>query len=370
MPTPAEKPEILLAILTDLSIDHRCYKLAQSLKKLGAQPIIYCDLPLHPLGDAWKEFEVHVLTRKSHLQAFLPVFMVYLLRLLPILLRSRANIWISLDAPPLFWLALWGKIRGRTVVYDSHELFTETPLVQARLSRRLFWQMWEWGGFALIRKAITVSPAIVEKLRAQNPQVEFFLLPNMPVKTVWGETPEKPRAGEIRLVFQGGMRLATGLSELFTALESRPHFQIDLYGAGPEEENLKRAARHSGLGERARFHGSVPFEALPALLAKAHIGIHLMQPVCGSFALTWANKVFDYTQALLPSLLSENPAHQILLQEFAVGVAVDSFSPEAIGKGLDALALRFDDYKGNCAQARERWHWDAQAQGLGKFLSV
>ena len=109
---------ILLAILTDLSIDHRCYKLAKSLKNQGMHPVIYCDLPLHPLGSAWDEFDVRVLTRESHLRRFMPVFAAYLFKLLPVLLRTRARLWISLDAPPLFWLALWGKLRGRTVVYD------------------------------------------------------------------------------------------------------------------------------------------------------------------------------------------------------------------------------------------------------------
>src|SRR6185436_1306242 len=102
-PSPSNPPEVLLAILTDLSIDHRCYKLAKSLKNQGMHPVIYCDRPLHPLGSAWDEFDVRVLTRESHLRRFMPVFVAYLFRLLPVLLRTRARVWISLDAPPLFW---------------------------------------------------------------------------------------------------------------------------------------------------------------------------------------------------------------------------------------------------------------------------
>jgi len=316
-----------------------------------------------------------VLTRESHQRKFFPVFLSFLLRLTPILWRSRARIWISLDAPPFFWLAFWGKLRGRLVIYDSHELFLQTPMVLNRPSRRLFWWLWEEGGFALIFKAITVSPEIVKRLQERHPHVEFYLLPNMPFRTAG--SPPSPGGGavwvtqdslQIRLIFQGGLRVATGLPELFLAMKSRGVFHLDVYGAGVEEDRLRQSARASAMGASVVFHGAVPFEELPDIIAQSHIGVHLMQPVCGSFALTWANKIFDYIQVGIPVLLSDNPAHQELLREFRVGVAVDSFSPEAIQKGLDELLTGYANFKEECFKARAHWHWDAYATGLSEFL--
>jgi len=370
---------ILLAILTDLSIDHRCYKLAKSLKDRGWRPVIYCDRPLHPLGSAWDEFEVRVLTRESHLNRFMPVFASYLLRLWPVLMRTRARVWISLDAPPLFWLAFWGKLRGRTVVYDSHELFVETPMVLNRGTRKWFWTAWENAGFALISRAMTVSPAILARLKAAHPRVRFHLQPNMPL-TAESPVAEKPalpsgssgskEEGPVRIVFQGGLRVATGLPELFEALKTRPRYTMDIYGGGPEEPALREAARNAGLGGRVRFHGSVPFQELAAPMAAAHLGVHLMQPVTGSFALTWANKIFDYAHALTPMLLSDNPAHRALLKEFDVGVIVDSFSPDSIGEGLDRLLRDHARHLEACRRAREHWHWEAYARDLPAFLGL
>ncbi len=363
-------PEILLAILTDLSTDHRCFKWAKTLKEMGKQPVIYCDQPLHDLGEAWKGFDVRVLTRESHRGRFFPVFIRFLLRLTPILLTTRAKVWISLDAPPLFWLAFWGKLRSRTVIYDAHELFLETPFVVQRPSRRIFWWLWERGGFALISKAVTVSPAILEKLQDRHARVGFYLLPNMPYRDPGSEAEKPPLSGTTRLVYQGGLRAASGLPELFTALKTRPGFSLDIYGEGVEEESLRESAHREGIAERVFFHGVVPFEKLPGLMARAHLGIHLVQPVCGSFALTWSNKIFDYVQALVPVLLSDNPAHRDLLREFQVGVAVDSFSPESVGQGLDAMLSGYADFIAACRQAREQWHWEVHARGLGPFLGL
>lgn len=367
----SQPPEILFAIVTDLGTDHRCFKLAKSLRDLGYKPVIYCDKPRNPPGPAWDEFDVRVLTRESHQVKFFPVFLSFLLRLTPVLLRTRARIWISLDAPPLFWLALWGKLRGRTVVYDSHELFLQTPLVLNRPSRSVFWQLWERGSFALISKCISVSPAIIERLREQHPGVKFHLQPNMPFKdsqTV--SSPVEKSEERVNLIFQGGLRVATGLPELFASMQMRPKFHLDVYGAGPEGESLRGEMRARGLESRAIFHGPVPFEKLPVLMAPADIGIHLMQPVCGSFALTWANKIFDYVHVLVPVLLSDNPAHRDLLREFRIGVTVDSFSPEAIGAGLEEILKDYDGFVEECRKAREHWHWEAYARNLREFLEA
>ena len=365
-----ETPEVLLAILTDLGTDHRCFKLAKSLRQSGFKPVIYCDKPAHLPGPAWDDFEIHVLTSESHQRRFFPVFMSFLRRLTPVLWNSPAKVWISLDAPPLFWLAFWGKLRGRTVVYDSHELFLETPLVLNRPSRRMFWWLWERGGFAFISKAITVSPAIVARLQKRNTGVDFYLLPNMPFLTPPNLMKRPPLSEGVRLVFQGGLRVATGLPELFVAMMLHPGFSLDVYGAGTEDSKLREAAHREGVEKKTVFHGAVPFEMLPDILAQAHIGIHLMQPICDSFALTWANKIFDYVHALTPVLLSDNPAHRELLREFRVGVVVDSFSPEAIARGLEELLADYETFVEECCKAREHWHWDAYATGLRGFLEA
>lgn len=368
-------PEVLLAILTDLSVDHRCFKLATSLREMGYRPVIYCDKPLHPPGPAWDAFEIRVLTAESHVRRFMPVFFAYLVRLLPVVWKTRARLWISLDAPPLFWLAFWGKLRDRVVVYDSHELFAETPMVRDRPLRRLFWTAWERGGFALIKRAITISPTVLERLRAANPWVRFHLLPNMPLRASEpvqaADKPAFPTHGEapVRLIYQGGLRAAAGLHEVLEALKTRPGFVLEVYGGGGEEQALRERASAPELAGRVRFHGSVPFEALESKMRVAHLGLNVVQPVCESFALTWANKIFDYAHTLCPVLLSDNPAHRLLLSEYRVGVIVDSFSAESVGEGLDRLRDDYAFHVEECRRAREAWHWDAYARGLRELFA-
>jgi glycosyltransferase involved in cell wall biosynthesis len=358
--------QINLAILTDLGTDHRCFKVATALRSQGYDPVIYCDRPSTPPGKAWDGFRVESLTERSHFHGFARAFFPFLLRLAPKVLFAPGRTWLVLDCPPLFWVALLGRLRGRQVIYDSHEIFLETPLVLGRPSRRLFWRLWHDGGLALVSKMIAVSPLCADFFRARYRGQRIFLLPNAPLASPAPQGPKPSFDGGVRLIFQGGLRVATGLEETMLAVASDPRYTLDVYGSGPEAARLREAALP--LGKRACYHGSVPFQELRPLMEAAHIGINLMQPICKSFALTLANKLFDYVHALTPVLLSDNPAHRDFLKEHPVGVAVDSFSPEAVKAGLEKLLAGYEGYRGACLKAREEWNWDRFAKGLGAFV--
>jgi glycosyltransferase involved in cell wall biosynthesis len=350
-------------------MDHRCFKVATSLRDAGFEPLILCDQPRQTLGPAWQGFAIRKLTSVSHLDRFGLAFALFHIRLAGILLTTSSALWISLDCPPLLTMAVIGKLRRKTVVYDSHELFTQTPLVLSRPSRRRFWNFWHNTGLSLVRHVISVSPTCVAWFHSHFPGHQLFLLPNAP--PLRREAPlAKAPVSIPRLVFQGGLRVASGLPETFIAMRSLPQWTLDIYGNGPERASLTLAAKQAGLTDRTVFHGQIPFEALREPMAQAHIGIHLMQPICESFALTLANKLFDYVHAGLPVLLSDNPAHRAFLDKHKVGIAVDSFSPEAIAAGLKTLAEGWQGFHEACLIAREEWHWQAFAQGLPAFFKT
>ena len=360
--------EICVAILTDLGTDHRCFKLVSSLKEMGYSPIIYCDKPRNALSPGWQNFKIVTLTKTSHYDGFGKAFLPFLLKLTKAVLTSKSRTWLVLDCPPLFWVAFLGKIRSLKIIYDSHEIFLETPLVKSRASRKLFWSFWHNAGMALIDKMIVVSPLCEQYFKELYPSKKIFLLPNAPPKKDFAVFSKPPPGKNTNLIFQGGLRVATGLEETMDALKSLPHFNLQIFGFGPEETSLKLRMQSLKLESQVTFHGAIPFNELVPHMELADIGIHLMQPICKSFALTLANKLFDYVHALTPVLLSDNPAHREFLLKHPVGIVVDSYSPEAIKNGLEKLKLNLEFHQQACLKAREEWHWNKFAQKLPAFL--
>jgi len=355
--------------MTDLSMDYRCYKEAVSLSQAGFEPIILCDKPLHALGSVWKGMRIRELTPISHLRHFALAFLWFHIRLIGVLLFTRSKYWISLDCAPLLTLGLMGKLRGATVVYDSHELFTQTPMVLSRPGRRRFWTFWHDFGLRFVPRVTVVSPSFIEWFQSRFPKHRYLLLPNAPPLQNPPPIIPGPRPGEtVRLIYQGGLRHGSGLLETVQALKSWRPGALQVYGKGPERAALDTLIAEGQLASRVIFHGQVPFEALKEPMIQSHIGLNLVQPICGNFALTLANKLFDYIHVGLPVLLSDNPAHRAFLKENPVGLAVDSFSPQAIAEGLQALTDHWESYHAACLKAREHWHWQGFARELPAFL--
>lgn len=380
-PGPAAFPkgEVLVPVMADLGTDHRCHKLALSLRRLGYRPVLLCDRPLHPLGPAWQGIEVRILTPASHYRGFLSAYLRFLLRLVPILSATRSRLWIVEDLPPLFLAALIGKLRGARVVYDAREIILETPMIKDRPLRRFLWGLWHAGGLALVDTLFAVGPTAQAYYRKLYPKKRVLLLPNVPfgaphtapdaaaaaAKPAGIAAPEPddartpPGPAGTRLVFQGALRWGTGLKELLPALARAPRASLALYGFGPEDAELRAQAASLGLSDRVRFEGVVPFESLHGLLRGFHVGVHLMRPANDGYDLTLANKIFDYLHAETPVLLGPTTANKDLVARHRIGVVVASYAAEDILEALETLERDWEVLRSACRAAKAAWRWEA-----------
>lgn len=367
-PSPkADRGEVLIPVLADLGTDHRCFKLAASLKRLGYRPVLLCDKPLNPLGAAWEGMDIRVLTSKSHYRGFLPAFLVFLLRLTPILLSTSSRLWIAVDLPPLLWTALLGRLKGARVVYDGREIILETPMIRERPLRRFLWSLWHRGGLALADAMFVVGPTAEAWYRVRHPALRLIQLPNVPFgaqgnrEDTSAETagPSAPEAGKAALVFQGAMRWGTGLDDLLAALATDPGRTLTLFGFGPETAGLEKRSTALGLADRVRFEGAVPFETLHGRMAGFHIGVHLMKPAMPGYDLTLANKIFDYAHAGLPVLLGPTAANRDLLARRRIGILAADYSPASILAAIAELERDWTAYRAACLEAAAEWRWEA-----------
>lgn len=362
--------EILILILADLGTDHRCFKIASCLERLGYAPTILCDRPLHALGPEWDRFRIRILTPQSHYRGFLKALGAYLLRVTPILLSTASPVWIVEDGTPLFWAALLGRLRGKSVIYDAREILLETPMIRNRPMRRFLWSLWLGAGTALIRKLATVSPLFLDHYRKRYPGKRILLLPNVPASAA-GEDADKPPLGPIvRLLYQGALRPGSGLKQVLTAMAAAPEYVLDVYGFGPEDGLLRELARSLRIADRVAFHGAVPFASLRGPISRAHIGLHPLEPTCLSFDLTLSNKIFDYIHGLTPVLLGPTASHREFLAGEPVGVMAASLSPEDILGGLAALRAGYPRFLDACRTARGRWAWEAFDRPFADFLEA
>jgi glycosyltransferase involved in cell wall biosynthesis len=117
---------------------------------------------------------------------------------------------------------------------------------------------------AIAAEILTLNPAAAGRLMCIRPS-------SMPMPPSW----RPPPPGPPRLLFAGRMVPEKGAAVLIAAmpliLSRWPALELVLVGDGPERAALQQAAQDAGVAEACRFLGMVPPDAMPELMAEAHL---------------------------------------------------------------------------------------------------
>lgn len=131
-------------------------------------------------------------------------------------------------------------------------------------------------------------------------------------------------------------------------------FTYDLYGAGEEEESLRRLVRQLGLGSRVRFHRAATHPQIIERLNEG--GIFL-----GGFRVTAdgdrdgiPNTVAEAMAMEMPVLATRVSGVPELIEHGRSGYLVEPGDPEAMAAALRHLLAHPDDARSLAVRARER----------------
>jgi glycosyltransferase involved in cell wall biosynthesis len=224
--------------------------------------------------------------------------------------RSERFAVAQVHSPPdfLVFATLPLRLVGVPVILDLHEAMPEffrtrfpgvrNPLVHRslRLQERLS------IGFA--SATITVTDAMRERLIGLgHAPGDLQVVVNSPSLARFDATAHRPRAfredGRLRLVYTGALTPTYELDVTLRAVAAvharRPDLDLvlDLYGRGDSEEALRSLARDLGIEDRVVFHGRIPIDEVPAVLAAADIGLAPTR-LDRFTALTVSGKVYEY----------------------------------------------------------------------------
>ena len=171
--------------------------------------------------------------------------------------------------------------------------------------------------------------------------------------------------GQRFILYQGALNEARGLEALIQAMSEIPAILV-LAGEGDLSQTLRNLTQSLNLEHKVIFLGMVPPNELPQLTKQAYIGYNVSQNVGLSYYLSLNNKFFDYTKALLPSLINPFPEYLDLMKEFKVGLATEPNVDDIVNQAnqLFTNQLLYDEIKSNCKLASEKWTWENETPTL------
>ena len=360
-----KKPRIIFTVINDLNYDQRMIRIGKSLVKSGYEVLLVgrqlsSSQPLQP--QPFQQKRLHCFFQKGKL-----FYLEYNLRLLFFLWKKNFDAVCAIDLDtilPAFYVSKW---KGKKMVYDAHEYFTEVPEVVRRPRVK---QVWEWVGnhtVSKIKYCYTVGNALAKVLEKKY-GTPFQVIRNMPEISPQKQAISPPPKSVI--LYQGALNEGRGLEEMLEAMTLLNGVELWLAGEGDLSDFLRKKTSHLHLENQVKFLGYLLPEELKKITPQATIGINFLKNTSLNYFYSLANKTFDYVAAGVPAIHMNFPEYQSLMQEFEVGILVNDLEKDTIAKSVNTLLQQkyfYQKLKMNCGEAREEWNWGREERRLLEF---
>ncbi len=381
---------IIFTVTNDLRYDQRMLRICTTLSAAGYEVTLVgrnlpSSIPLQP--QPYQQIRLkHLIFTAGKL-----FYLEFNLRLLFFLFFQRFDAVCSIDLDTSIPGILVSKIKNKPHLFDAHELFTHTPEVARRKSIQKIWEVVQKFTFKHTKSAFTVGPAIAQYFeekynipvavvrnmptnsRADNPNTTYQAHTEINQLNSDNINPPSPAwqskinaiQGKRFILYQGALNEARGLESMIHAMTEIPAILV-LAGEGDLSQTLRNLTQSLHLEHKVIFLGMVPPNELPQLTKQAYIGYNVSQNAGLSYYLSLNNKFFDYTKALLPSLINPFPEYLALMKEFEVGLPTEPNVEDIITQAnqLFTNQILYDEIKSNCKLASEKWTWENETPTL------
>lgn len=352
------KEKIVLSVINDLSNDQRLHKVCTSLQNHGFEPLLVGRyLPNSTTVErSYSTKRFRLWFNKGPL-----FYLNYNLRLFFYLLFSKASIFVANDLDTLLANYLAAKLKGKKLVYDSHELFTEVPELIHRPKVQAIWKKLEKWMLPNIQYAYTVSEGL-RNYYLKEYNIDMKLIRNFPFLKRDNALPKK----ENYLIYQGALNVGRGLEELITAMQFVEHHQLLIAGGGDIDQELRQLVESLGLKDKVSFLGRLPLEELSEITAKAKLGFSIEKKQGLNYELALPNKVFDYIQSAVPVLYSDLQEVKKTLKGYEVGEELKSYEAEELAEQILQMlnSEKYEKWLEDCKKAAAVFCWENEEQKL------
>jgi glycosyltransferase involved in cell wall biosynthesis len=289
------------------------------------------------------------------------------------------------------------------VVYDAHELFSETPEVVRRPSIRRVWLVVERFIVPKVDAAYTVSQSVADEFERRYRR-RFGLIRNLPLRELKiknskfknNETPQKLIQTSIdgvisnhpvnstetsenssfiiqhsslkkTILYQGALNEGRGLEIAIEAMQFIDNAELWLIGEGDLSQELRAMSARLGLQNKVKFLGFIVPDELPFYTSKGDIGLQISEDKGMSYRYSLANKFLDYIQSELPQIFTQFPEYQRINEQYNIGISIEKTDLQLLLSALKRLLDDADYYqkiKENCRQAAVDLCWENEEKTL------
>ncbi|MDQ0783865.1 glycosyltransferase [Chryseobacterium sp. W4I1] len=216
------------------------------------------------------------------------------------------------------------------LVFDSHEIFSEMPAIQGKMSQKI-WRYLEKEIIPKLTFMITASGSYAEWFRKKY-GADPVVIQNAPKKLDF--TMEIPNNDPKVFLYQGAINPFRGIDKAILAMHHLDGVVFKIAGDGPRKKEYEDLVLKEKLQDKVQFLGKLKPENLRNITVTADVGMSIEENGGESYLYSLPNKVLDCIQSRVPLVLANLPEMQNIKSRFDVGEIIKDHTPENIAAAV------------------------------------
>ena len=251
------------------------------------------------------------------------------------------------------------------LIFDSHEIFSEMPAVQGKISQKL-WRYLQNKIVPNLKFMITASGSY-GKWFENKYGIKPIIVQNAPRKIDFSIV--IPENNPKILLYQGAINPFRGIDRAILAMHYVENVIFKIAGDGPKKKEYEDLVLKENLQTKVQFLGKLLPEDLRKITLTADLGMSIEENGGESYEFSLPNKVLDCIQARVPLILSPLPEMLIIKNQFDVGEIIENHQPENIAKAINLILNKGrNNYQPELEKASDILCWEnEEIKLLGVF---
>lgn len=279
-------------------------------------------------------------------------------------LRKKANsktILLANDLDALGPNVLISKQLNIPLVFDSHEIFTEMPAIQGRITQKI-WRFLEKTLIKYVPYMMTESVSYARWFQEKYQQ-EAAVIRNIPRKIT--KTPLFPDNHPKIIIYQGAINQSRGIPQAILSLHLLDHVILKIAGEGPKKAEYETLVKKENLSHKVQFMGKLSPEELRNFTSAADVSLSIEENGGVSYYYSLPNKVGDSIQARVPLVMINFPEMQRVYDQFKVGELVENHDPQNLAQKIKiVLENGRQFYRHELDRAAEELCWEKEERKI------
>ena len=364
---------------TPFTFQSRDKKILESLKKYKVfDKIYYLGIWESPLKKSEKidsvrtiiRFKTRLITTPSNNFFKMIKLFEWFIKILIYLRKKPADCVNCHSLPLLPFCVLLKIIKKSKLVYDTHELETETHVTRGL--RKFFSKIIEWYFIRFVDEVIVVSHSMANWYKKKYSLEKVWVVRNIPhalkstqVKSNLLRRKFNIQSDEKLFLYQGVIADGRGIVTLlrvFSKIKKDNH--IVFMGFGELCDEVKK---YSLKNDNIHYHQAVKPDELQKYSSSADVGVNLLENSCLNHFYCLPNKIWEYLNGMVPILVCDYPEMKKVVDQFQCGWTI---SPDEINiqKKIEKISFtEINKKKKNVIKMRGKFGWHEEEKTLYKI---